>query len=562
MKRSLLVLLCTTLPLAAQQPAVPSRPDVDRPPALESIVAKDLARWAGFLASDELGGRLTGTTGQESAARYIADHFRSLGLEPLGDEVPVEDPVSAPPAAGAGSEPSSERRSERGYFQRYPVHATSVAGNSFVRVGAGTKARDFGTGFAVVPGRDRAGLGFTGEFVYAGRAGVRSHARGIEREDWTGAIPVIVLDEPEAGGLGVERQLMMGMARISAMRRRVERFARAGAPAVLFCILDGGSAVSDSLAYVSVAPGQPLLRMKGAFGMGQMMTTMQGPIPAIYAGPKLARALLESIGLTPAEAAARVTDEALQALASPKGAIELAVKEDDGAKASNVVAILRGSDPELADEAIVFSAHMDHVGRRVDGDVFNGADDNASGSAGLMAIAQAFRAAGKTRRSIIFLAVSGEELGLWGSGWFAKHSPWPIDDIVANINTDMIGRSGPESGPMQVTVTPSHKHNKFSTLVRLSARIAGGMGIEFSSGDKYYTRSDHFNFAKEGIPVVFFCNGEHEDYHQVSDHADKLDPAKMERIARLAYWTGYVTAQEDERPRELGRSDAWIGEDR
>ena len=111
---------------------------------------------------------------------------------------------------------------------------------------------------------------------------------------------------------------------------------------------------------------------------------------------------------------------------------------------------------------------------------------------------------------------------------------------------------------MDITVTPSYRHAKFSTLVRDAARVGEQMGIGFTRGDKYYTRSDHYNFAKVGIPVVFFTSGEHEDYHQVSDHADKLDAAKMERITRLAYWTGYMVAQGKEQPKELGRSAGWF----
>jgi Zn-dependent M28 family amino/carboxypeptidase len=223
-----------------------------------------------------------------------------------------------------------------------------------------------------------------------------------------------------------------------------------------------------------------------------------------------------------------------------------------------VVAVWRGSDPKLRDEAIIYSAHMDHVGVRMDGEVFNGADDNASGSAGLLAIAGAYaNAKEKPRRSIIFLSVSGEELGLWGSQYYSDNSTWQLDKIVANINTDMIGRSGPESGPDEVTVTPSYRHAKYSTIVRDSVGFAKQLGVSFTSGDKYYQRSDHYNFAKKGIPVVFFCSGEHEDYHQVTDTVDKLDGAKMERIARLAFWTGWHVATVDPVPRGLGRQKKW-----
>jgi Zn-dependent M28 family amino/carboxypeptidase len=121
----------------------------------------------------------------------------------------------------------------------------------------------------------------------------------------------------------------------------------------------------------------------------------------------------------------------------------------------------------------------------------------------------------------------------------------------------MIGRSGPESGPLEVGVTPSFRHSMYSTIVRDAAGFAAKVGLSFTSGDKYYERSDHYNFAKKGIPVVFFCDGEHEDYHQVTDHAEKLDGEKMERIARLAFWTGWSVANADEVPRRLGKREDW-----
>jgi Zn-dependent M28 family amino/carboxypeptidase len=239
-------------------------------------------------------------------------------------------------------------------------------------------------------------------------------------------------------------------------------------------------------------------------------------------------------------------------------ALRLQVVQDDDARASNVCAVLRGSDPKLREEAIVYSAHMDHVGMRMDGEVFNGADDNASGSAGLLAIASAYaNAKEKPRRSIVFLSVSGEELGLWGSQYYSDNPTWQLDKIVADINTDMIGRSGAESGPLEITVTPSFRHAKYSTIVRDAAGFASQLGVSFTSGDKYYQRSDHYNFAKKGIPVVFFCTGEHEDYHQVTDTADKLDGEKMQRIARLAFWTGWHVAAADSVPRGLGKQEDW-----
>jgi Zn-dependent M28 family amino/carboxypeptidase len=121
----------------------------------------------------------------------------------------------------------------------------------------------------------------------------------------------------------------------------------------------------------------------------------------------------------------------------------------------------------------------------------------------------------------------------------------------------MIGRAEADGNKTRIQVTPSHGHAKYSTLVREAARLAAKMGVTLTSGDQFYERSDHFNFAQKGIPVVFLCDGEHPDYHQVTDHADKLDYARMETVARLAFWTGWLAAEARDRPKDLGPQQAW-----
>ncbi|MFK7741871.1 MAG: M28 family metallopeptidase, partial [Planctomycetota bacterium] len=358
----------------------------------------------------------------------------------------------------------------------------------------------------------------------------------------------------------------MSFGVLSVMGRTSKALGKAGASAVVYLQLEDPIGLSDVLNYLALSPGKDALEAAfegrsndpGMAAMGRMIRT--GGVPTMVLSPAASQSVLDELGIEAEvfEAFVAGGDKKVEATAKAKGKCQVEVKLDADARASNVVAVLRGSDPKLADEAIVYSAHMDHVGKRMDGDVFNGADDNASGSAGLLAIASAYAKAEKPpRRSIIFLSVSGEELGLWGSRYYSEHPTWPLKDIVADINTDMIGRSGPESGPMEVTVTPSYRHRAFSTIVRDAARFGKTLGMSFSSGDKYYQRSDHYNFARKGVPVVFFCNGEHEDYHQVSDHAEKLDGDKMERIARLAFWTGWHVANADERPEDLGRQKGW-----
>jgi hypothetical protein len=516
--------------------------EIPEPRGMQTIQAEDLMKWATYLASDELKGRLTGSPGQEIAASFIAKHFESLDLEPLGDE--GED-------------------GKRSFFQKYPLTRTSLdAQATGISIGEDQASESFARGFAVIPALRKSTdpVVAVGEFVYAGLVNTRTFKKGAEIDDWTGKIPVFVIKLPKTTtNFGIERQIMTGMFLVSSLKRRTDKLARRGAKVSLFCVLDDNSAVTNMLTYTAIGPGQDMMEMKGSSSMGAMMKMMSARVPTVYMSCKVSMALLEAIGLTEETARVAQTPEQLAKLKTPKGTVKIAVKTDPKAFATNVVAVLRGSDPKLREEAVIYSAHMDHVGMRLDGDAYNGADDNASGSAGLMAIAKAFVSTGKAPpRSVIFLSVSGEELGLWGSAYYSDNPTWDIDNIVANINTDMIGRNGPESGAMDVTVTPSNRHKMFSTIVRDSAKIGEQMGIKFTSGDKYYQRSDHYNFARKGIPVVFFCNGEHKDYHQVSDHAEKLEPGKMQRIARLAYWTGYQVALAKERPRKLGRSKNWL----
>jgi len=540
-----LTVLVAATSLAAQNSSEPA-PAAKPPAAIEKIEAAELLGHAKFLASDELGGRLTGSPGQHAAADYIAKHFEKLGLEPLGDLIETE----------------GKQGGQRGWFQHYGIERTFVVDGSMVQVGA-TNLKD---GYAILGGREM-NEKLEGEAVWLGLGRTRGASRDVPEDmDLDGKIAVVAIKAPRGnvrGDLTVEQKFGMSFRVFSWLGSTARNLAKAGASAVMFVQHEDKVGLSDVLNYVALSPGKAMVapNFPGAdAGMATMSRMARsGGVPTLVLSIGASKQVLAELDVD-FEAFGKFVggDVRPEGKAGVDVKLQLEVKHDEDAKASNVCAVLRGSDPKLRDEAIVYSAHMDHVGKRMDGDVFNGADDNASGSAGLLTIASAFaNAEQKPRRSIIFLSVSGEELGLWGSQFYSDHPTWELDKLVANINTDMIGRSGPESGEMEVTVTPSNRHAKFSTIVRDSAAFAKTMGITFSSGDKYYMRSDHYNFAKKGIPVVFYCNGEHEDYHQVTDHAEKLDAAKMERIARLAFWTGWHVANGDERPRNLGRQKNW-----
>ena len=224
----------------------------------------------------------------------------------------------------------------------------------------------------------------------------------------------------------------------------------------------------------------------------------------------------------------------------------------DVVEAPNTIGWIEGSDPQLKDEYIVFTAHMDHVGvgSPVDGDsIFNGADDDASGTVTIIELAQAFASLPvPPRRSLVFITVSGEEKGLLGSGWYAEHPTFPMDQTVANVNIDMIGRNWPD------TIVAIGKEE--SSLGPLVEKIAAehpelDMAVidDIWPEEGFYSRSDHYNFARLGVPILFFFNGTHDDYHRPSDHPDKIGYDKMSRIGRLLFYLGYEVATENDRPR-------------
>ncbi|HEX7120809.1 MAG TPA: M28 family peptidase, partial [Gemmatimonadaceae bacterium] len=236
----------------------------------------------------------------------------------------------------------------------------------------------------------------------------------------------------------------------------------------------------------------------------------------------------------------------------PKVAVTLRLADErlSEAKAPNTVGILEGTDPELRNEYIVFSAHMDHVGvnrSNAADSIWNGADDDASGTTGVLALAEAFATA-PTKRSIIFVTVSGEEKGLWGSEWFAAHPPVPVERMVANINLDMIGRNWKDT-----IVAIGKEHSDLgATLAKVTAahpELNMQAIDDIWPQENFYFRSDHYNFAKRGVPILFFFNGTHEDYHQPGDAPEKIDTEKMSRVVKLIYYLGQEIGNAAEKPK-------------
>jgi Zn-dependent M28 family amino/carboxypeptidase len=200
---------------------------------------------------------------------------------------------------------------------------------------------------------------------------------------------------------------------------------------------------------------------------------------------------------------------------------------------------------------VAISAHLDHIGVRPGrtDSIFNGADDNASGVAGLLEIAEAFsRGEAPPARSLLFLVPSGEEKGLWGSAYYVRHPTVPLGDIVADLNMDLIGRNWGDS----VIVSGPEMSTLGETLRRVSAAHPDLRMAPLADRwpeERIFYRSDHFNFAVKGIPVLFFTSGTHADYHQPTDEVDRIDTEKAARLVRLVFHVGAAVANSTDRPR-------------
>jgi len=216
--------------------------------------------------------------------------------------------------------------------------------------------------------------------------------------------------------------------------------------------------------------------------------------------------------------------------------------------AQNVVAILPGDSSTLRQEAVVIGAHFDHLGK-VGERINPGADDNASGVAGLLEIAEAFSESSiRPRRSLLFVAFSAEELGLLGSEYFVQNSPIPLEKINAMINLDMIGRNHPNEVSL-IGAAASSKLHEMS--LRANARL--GLNIKYN-GEQYFYRSDQANFARRNIPIIFYNTAIHEDYHRFTDTADKIDHGKVSKISRLAFLVAWQAANADLRSSQFERT--------
>lgn len=232
------------------------------------------------------------------------------------------------------------------------------------------------------------------------------------------------------------------------------------------------------------------------------------------------------------------------------------IKQESNSSSENVIAYIRGN--EKPDELLIISAHYDHLGKKGD-EIYNGADDNASGTSAVLAIAKAFKKAeldgNGPKRSILFLHLTGEEEGLYGSKYYTVHPIFPLSSTVCNLNIDMVGRIDKKhkNNPNYVYLIGADKLS--SDLHKLSEDVNNkyiGLKLDYTYNEendpnRFYYRSDHYNFAKNKIPIIFYFNGVHKDYHKPTDTPDKINYEILAKRTQLIFYTAWEIANRENR---------------
>ena len=489
--------------------------------ATSSITTRDLKMHLSFLASEELGGRYTLSPSNRVAARYLASQLESYGYR------------------GAARDGS--------FFQRVPLSFRDVdraASRVTLNIGGGKREFNFADAFLADVPTD---MNISGGLVFV-RYGVSSPRNNYD--DYAGLTvkgKIIVIADGTPDSLkGV----------------RLNNNEQADAAAL----------AHGAIGAIKIPDAQTLLtweQLKGWFGgpqqlgLPQRKTPSGKALPQIMAGPELIKAIATTMGKESSDLVAKANKlNPADLVASAE--IKLRVDIKEAPPAQNVAGILDGADPKLKDEYVVFSAHYDHLKTGDKGEVYRGADDDGSGTVSVLEIAQAFSLGPRPRRSILIVFHTGEELGLFGSEYNTDYEPVvPLDKMVANLNIDMVGRS---RNPGDDDPRDAHLTDKDSIYIigadKLSTELSklneetnlatSRLKFDYKYNDekhpeRFYYRSDHYHYAKHGIPIIFYFTGVHRDYHKPSDVVEKIDFEKMERIGRMIFATGWRVANLDHR---------------
>jgi Zn-dependent M28 family amino/carboxypeptidase len=559
----------------------------------DAISEDELRTYDYFLASDQLEGRNFPSRGYDVAALYVASHLAEWGLKPGGSTSNTSGPLQP-------------------YFMPIEMvtrevvqdeSKVSLAAPPPFRDGGSVELRttdfDYGKDWTVSPG----GGGFrslppaksfdvSGNLAFAGNGYIinKSNTNPYEGLDVRGKIIVVAGLPPEiAAEQGPGRRPGAGPNPLGEECKDFltpeEYAARNGAVGVVrIANFRQLTAMANSAALGAASPNGPFYQVSKF----EVAPACPG-VPSVIAGAGLTNALFQGEKTDAAEvfyAAGTNTKQNSFALSADKTLRLHVVIQSHPGHAENVVGILEGSDPVLKNEYVVISAHLDHIGLSAPlpngHNVNNGADDDGSGSTGLLGIAHVYAEGAakgmRPKRTIIFLWNGGEEKGLWGSRYFNEFPPIDLTKLVADLNMDMIGRTkspksvdanpthvlvnsgevmvvGPEVTSDELEKTIETVDNNYQKLVLNHFYDATAPDATHDNlgpkpdGQRIFYRSDHYNFAKMGIPIAFFTTGLHVDYHRPTDTPEKIDFQELRRVAKTVAAVGWVLAEQPGRPR-------------
>lgn len=496
----------------------------------DTITANDLEKHLSIIASDSFEGRETGKKGQHMTAAYIARQFISFGIPPI-------------PSEGY----TMENRYFGQYFQFVPLLQLQP-GNGTISSPKDTFY--FENDFYYTTGTDEQSFK-TENIVFAGYGIQDSLYKDYEGLDVSGKTVMALADEPvDKNGISIISGKKEFSSWTSNRRRKLTEAKKRKAAALLIIIDDFQKRYSQNKKYIS----NPTLRLDQAATKKEEIE-----IPVLYISKEMANALL-------LEGKQKQSVDQLVAKISKKKkprhllfSLPLTVnilKRATKLYSENVLGYIEGTD--LKNELIIISAHMDHLGKDST-IVFNGADDDGSGTVSLIEIAEAFAKAKKEghgpRRSVLLLAFTGEEKGLLGSKWYTSNPVFPLANTVCDLNIDMIGRTDPahEKDPNYIYVIGSDKlSSELKTINEDNNTIYVKLTIDYkydvpNEPNNFYGRSDHYNFAKNDIPIAFFFNGVHADYHKETDEISKINFPLMTRRAQLVFYDAWEIANKDQR---------------
>ncbi|NOR33714.1 MAG: M20/M25/M40 family metallo-hydrolase [Bacteroidales bacterium] len=506
---------------------------------MESINTNDLKRHMLFLASDELEGRDTGEPGLQVAARYLAVQAESLGLQPL----------------------DQDKDFLQSYYIQEKAYDRENSGITITAADSSVSSSSEPFYMLPAPGGDHTLI--EGEVVFAGY-GINSEKNAyndFENIDIHDKV-VLIMNRAPMNEEGTEAQFdnskWTGMQNFQYKMQYI--FSQK--PRAVMMVMDPKSGM-QSIEDVNPAVAKYLSKSRELKADDVEEDDSPGSMPGmVLIHRQVADLLLASSGKNLEDLQLEIDKNLAPQSFLLEGAsvkIELTMETKD-LEVYNVFGLIEGSDPVLKDEVVIYVAHYDHLGTDGNGGIYNGADDNASGTVALIEIAEAFKMEKKSpKRSIGILWVSAEEIGLYGSEYFADHPLVAREKIAAVINLDMVARTKTKEdvlstrdgltiqGGDSVKVIGAMQSKVLMEINESSLAEAGLVGNyqynNLTDPNRYFYRSDHISFARKDIPVLFYSTGTHRDYHMVSDVEESLDYEKFLKMTRFCYKAGLNVAQ-------------------